>query len=129
MELHSAVQQEGCGGDAPQAVGNHLLSYSQVGRGDLKDSQGWEEVPVWGNKRTATQPVPPSQVPLHNRYEALELEGQGDVDVGEGPSMQERLPGANQTAPHIFTTSIRKKRRAVTIGDSLLRELRARYAA
>ena len=68
-------------------------------------------------------------MPLHNRYEALELEGQGDVDVGEGPSMQERLPGANQTAPHIFTTSIRKKRRAVTIGDSLLRELRARYAA
>ena len=69
---------EECGGDAPQAVGDHLLSHSQVGRGNLKDSKGWKEVPVWGNK----QPVPPSQVPLHNRYDALELEVLGDVDVG-----------------------------------------------
>ena len=48
--------QEGCRGDAPQAVGDHLLSHSQVGRGDLKDSKGWKQVPVWGNKQTASQP-------------------------------------------------------------------------
>lgn len=83
--------QEGCGGDAPQAVGEHLPSHSQVGRGDLKDSEGRKQVPVQGNKQTAPQPVPPSQVPLYNRYEALELEGLGDVDVGESPSVQERL--------------------------------------
>lgn len=59
--------QEGCEGDAPQSVENHLLSHSQVGRGDLKDSEGWKQVPVWGNKHTAPQPVPPSQAPLHNR--------------------------------------------------------------
>ena len=75
--------QEGCGGDAPQAVGDHLLSHSQVGRGDLKDSEGWKQIPVWGNKQIAPQPAPPSQVPLHNTYEALELEGLGNVDVGE----------------------------------------------
>jgi len=92
-----------------------------VGRGDLKDSEGWKQVPVWGNKRTVPQPVPPSQVPLHNRCEALELEGLGDVDAGESPSMQERLPNASQSAPRFATTSDRKKRRAVIIGDSLLR--------
>ena len=102
-------------------MGDHLLSHSQVGRGDLKDSEGWKQVPVWGNKWTTPQPVPPSQVPLHNRYEALELEGLGDVDVGESPSVQERLPKAGQSAPRSATVSVRKKRRAVVIGDSLLR--------
>ena len=34
--------QEGCGGDAPQAVGDHLLSHSLVGRGELKDREGWK---------------------------------------------------------------------------------------
>jgi len=55
--------QEGCGGDALQAAGAHLPSHCQVGGGDLKDSKGWKQVPVWGNKRTAPHPVPPSQVP------------------------------------------------------------------
>ena len=66
--------QEGCRGDAPQVVGGHLPSHSQVVRGDIKDSNRWKQVPVRGNKRTAPQPVPPSQVPLHNRYEAPELD-------------------------------------------------------
>ena len=80
--------QEGCGGNARQAVVDHVLSHSQVGRGDLKDSEGWKQVPVWGNK----QPVPPSQVPLHNRYEALELDGLGAVDVGESPLCRRGCP-------------------------------------
>ena len=97
-----------------------MLSHSQVGRGDLKDSEGWKQVPGWGNKWTTPQPVPPSQVPLHNRYEALQLEGLGAVEIGESPSVQERLPKASQSAP-CFATSVRKKRKAVVIGDSLLR--------
>ena len=52
-----------------------------------------------------------------NTYEALGMEGQGDVDVGEGPSMQKRLPGASHTAPHIATASVTRKRRAVIIGE------------
>jgi len=59
--------------------------------------------------------------PYNTRYEALELEGLGDVDVGESPSVQERLPKAGQSAPRSATVSVRKKRRAVVIGDSLLR--------
>ena len=104
--------QEGCRGDAPQAVRDHLPSHSQVGRGDLKDSEGWKQVPVQGSKQTAPQPVPPSQVPLHNTYEALELDGLGDVDVGEGPHKQERLSRGSQTAPRIAIASIRIKRKA-----------------
>ena len=54
--------QEGCEADALQAVGDHLLSHSVVRRGNLKDSEGWKQVPVPGNKWTASQPVPPFQV-------------------------------------------------------------------
>ena len=33
-------QQEGCGGDTPQAVGGHLLFHSQVGWSNLEDNEG-----------------------------------------------------------------------------------------
>jgi len=49
------------------------------------------------------------------------LEGLGDVDVGECPSVQEGLPKASQPAPSFATTTVRKKIRPVVIGDSLLR--------
>ena len=32
--------QEGCGGDAPQAVEDHLLFHSQVGWSNLEDNEG-----------------------------------------------------------------------------------------
>ena len=51
----------------------------------------------------------------------LELEGLGDVDVGESPSVQERLPKASQSDSRSTTVSVRKKRGAVVIGDSFLR--------
>ena len=52
----------------------------------------------------------------------MELEALGAVDVGESPSMQGRLPKASQSAPRFATTSVRKKRKAVIIGDFLLKE-------
>ena len=99
--------QEGWGGGGPQAVGDHLLSHSQVGWGDLKDSEVWKEVPLWGNKWAAPQPVPPTQVHLRNRYVALELDALGAVVVGKSPSVQVRLPKASQSVP-CFATSVRK---------------------
>ena len=113
--------QEAHRGDALQAVGDRLLSPSQVGEGELRDSEGWKQVPVCGSEGTASHPVPLSQVPLHNRFKVLELEGLGGVDVGEGPHTQERLSRGSQTAPRIAIASIRKKRKAVIIGDPLLR--------
>ena len=94
-------------------------SHGQVERGNLKDSEGWKQVHVKGNKRTAPQSVPPSQVPLRSRYEALELDRLGEVDVGQSPSVQERLPKASQSVPCFATTSVRKKRRAVIIGTQI----------
>ena len=99
---------------------DHLPFHSQVGRGYLEDSKGWKQVPVWGNKQTTPQPVPPSQVPLQNRYEALELKGLGDVDVGACPSCRRGCPRLVSLLPILLQLS-QEKRRAVIIADSLLR--------
>lgn len=47
-----------------------------------------------------------------NTYEALGLEGQGDVDVDEGPSTLQGLPWASQTAlcHHIINRERKKSR-------------------
>ena len=50
--------QEAHRGDALQAVGDRLLSPSQVGEGELRDSEVWKQVPVWGSEGTASHPVP-----------------------------------------------------------------------
>lgn len=63
-------------------------------------------------------------MPLQNKYEALELEGQGN-DSEEG--LSGGLPRASQSTPHITTRAVKKERRVI-VGDSLLRELRALYA-
>ena len=52
-----------------------MPSHSQMVGGELRDSEGWKQGPDQGSKQTASQPVPPSQMPLNNRYEVLELEG------------------------------------------------------
>jgi len=39
--------------------------------------------------------------------------------VGEGPSRG--LPRTSQSAPHIVTAPVKKKRRVIVIGDSLLK--------
>lgn len=69
-----------------------------------------KQVPLWDNKQTAPQPVPASQVPLHNGYEALELKGRGYVNAGESPSMQERLP-KSVCCPFCYNVSQEKKRK------------------
>lgn len=77
VETRSAIPTGAVLGDAPPAVGDRLLPHSQVGRGDLRDSEGCKQVPDGGSKPTAPQPVPPPQVLLQNSYEDLELEGLG----------------------------------------------------
>jgi len=58
-------------------------------------------------------------VPLRNRYEALEPEGQAIGEADEGP--RTGLPRTRQSAPCIMSASTKKKRRIIVIGDSLLR--------
>jgi len=47
------------------------------------------------------------------------MEGQANDKVDEGPPMG--LPRARQSDPHIMTASMKKKRRVIVIGDSLLK--------
>ncbi|KAK4825626.1 hypothetical protein QYF61_001306 [Mycteria americana] len=61
------------------------------------------------------------QVPLHNRYEALEVEGQSMEDGDDGPSIPEVSPRSERQTFHINITSARKRRQVIVVGDSLLR--------
>lgn len=73
------------------------------------------------NRQKPSLPTSPSQVPLYNRYRALDVEEQSMDDEDKGPSPPEVLPRPERPIPHIKTSSTRKKRRVVVVCDSLLR--------
>jgi len=56
-------------------------------------------------------------VPLYNRYEVLDVEGQPMDDVDDYPSTAEVLPRSERPMPCITTTSMRKQRRVIVVGD------------
>lgn len=58
------------------------LSLLDRGR-DLRD--GTETVSAWDHRQILSLPTSHSKVPLHRRFEALELEGEMSVDVVESP--------------------------------------------
>ncbi|KAK4808483.1 hypothetical protein QYF61_005800, partial [Mycteria americana] len=73
--------------EAPQEAEDPLPSCHQAeGRGPRRQGER-KQVPARGGRWTP-RPPSPSQLPLHNRYGALDLEGQAneDEDVGEDPS-------------------------------------------
>jgi len=74
--------------------------------------------PSWHDKQLPSQPTLVSQVPLHNRFEVLELEGEMSEDVMGGPSM--RLPRVRRWTQHLKIASTRKDRRVIVVGNSLL---------
>jgi len=104
---------------APQEEEDPLPSCHRAERGDLRDGGERKRVPAWGSKRIPSRPPSPAQLPLGNRYRALECEGPANEHVGEGPSVG--LPRMSQSAPRITTALTKKKRRVIVIGDSLLR--------
>ena len=104
---------------APQEAEDPLPSCHQVEGEDLRDKGEWKQVPAWGSRRIPSQPPSLSQFPLYNRYGALELEGQVNENVSEGPSRG--LPRVSQSTPCLLTASVKKKRRVIVIGESLLR--------
>ena len=59
-------------------------------------------------------------MPLHNRYEALEVEGQSMEDGDDSLSTPEVSPRSERTSC-INTTPTRKRRWVIVVGDSLLR--------
>ena len=59
------------------------------------------------------------QLPLGNRFHTLEIEGEVSGEVME--DLPRRKPKARQSPPRLQTSSVRKERRVVVMGDSLLR--------
>ncbi|KAK4818826.1 LOW QUALITY PROTEIN: hypothetical protein QYF61_019863 [Mycteria americana] len=86
---------------------------------DLRDRGQWRRAPAQRSRHVSSVTTPPSQVPLHNRYEALQVEPNNNED--DGSSSLEVLPRLSRTTPCIKTASIKKKRRVIVIGDSLLK--------
>lgn len=117
---HTLPPWEKCSGlEAQQELWEPRSSHHQAEGGDLKYEGEWKKVPAQGCRRIPSQPLLPSWVPLRSRYEALEHEGQAH-DIGE-EGQSGGLSGTGQSARWITTSSVKKERRVVVLGHSLLR--------
>ncbi|KAK4810861.1 hypothetical protein QYF61_008833 [Mycteria americana] len=105
---------------APDQRDSVPSSHQDVGR-DLRGSSEWKQVHKQGSKRMPSLPATPPQVPLHNRYKALEVEDQSVDNEDVNPSTPEERPRPERHTPRITTTSTKKKRCVIVVGDSLLR--------
>lgn len=77
--------------------GMHSLpSHHQAEEGHLREEGEWKQVSAWGDRQIHSQSTSPSQVPLYNRYEALESYNQGYEEMDEGSSGLEDLYKAGQ---------------------------------
>jgi len=112
-------QREWCQGDVPQNVVEplHCCCWAEVG--DQKHEEGWKRVPVWHCGQPSSLPISLQQAPLHNRFQALDVEGEVGEDVAEGPSM--RSNRKRQLTPRLKTASDKKETRVIVIHDSLQR--------
>ncbi|RMC01167.1 hypothetical protein DUI87_22258 [Hirundo rustica rustica] len=100
-----------------------FASHSQGIEGHLVDEGEWKLVPAWGGStKNSSRPPSPSQVPVQNRYEALDLERQtDDLDDLEVNYLPSEPPSYDSSVRWISTSNIKKKRRVVVVGDFLLR--------
>jgi len=94
---------------APRKAENPLPSCHRAERGYLRVGGEWKRVPARGGKRIPSWPPSPAQLPLSNRYGALECEGPATEDVGESEAPSRRLPRTSQTAPLLQLPRLRKK--------------------
>lgn len=103
----------------PPVVVDPLPCCCWVEGDNLREEEDWKWDPAQNHRQPPSWPTSVPQVPLHNRFEALELEGEvSEVAVG-GPPL--RLPRMRQSAPYLETASAKKDRRAIVVGNSLLR--------
>ena len=68
-------------------------------KGNTCLQKNMEASPCSGWQTNHSLPTSPSQVPLYNRYEALDVEGQSIDDVDDGPSTPEVLPRSERPTP------------------------------
>ncbi|RMC00755.1 hypothetical protein DUI87_22438 [Hirundo rustica rustica] len=109
--------------EAHQNSEDSYASPFQAIEGQLVDEGEWKLVPAQGgNNKNSSRPPSPSQVPLQNRYEGLDLESQpDDLDDLEGNYWPTEPPSYDPPVRLISTSNIKKKRRVIVVGDSLLR--------
>ncbi|KGL92731.1 hypothetical protein N301_10736, partial [Charadrius vociferus] len=108
--------------DKPPAAESSHSSPQSAEQGGLEDRGQWQHVPA-RRSRCRRHPCPttltPSQVPLHNRYTVLQEERNNSED-GNPPRLEDSLR-PSQTTTQIKTSSVKKKRRVIVMGDSILR--------
>ncbi|XP_053823847.1 uncharacterized protein LOC128801764 isoform X1 [Vidua chalybeata] len=106
--------------EAHQESEGSYVSHSQAIEGHLVDEGEWKWVPArGGNNKNPSCPPSPSQLPLQNRYEALDLDSQTD-DLEEN-YLPSEPPNYDSSKKSITTSNVKKKRRVIVVGDSLLR--------
>ncbi|XP_066858120.1 uncharacterized protein [Anser cygnoides] len=106
-------------GETPQIVVDPLPCCCQAEGVDLGYEEEWKRVPAWRCRQRPSLLASPSQVPVHNRFEALELERPVGEDVFKSPPR--RLPRARKSTPCLKTAFTKKERRVIVVGDSLFR--------
>ena len=107
-------QREGCQGNTHTEVVDPLPCHSQT---ELTE-EGWKSIPAQHHWLTPCRPTPLPQVPLSNRLEMLEIEG--DMSGEARQDLLRREPRLRQSPPCLETASVRKGRRGIVVGDSLL---------
>ncbi|GAB0188521.1 pyruvate dehydrogenase protein X component, mitochondrial [Grus japonensis] len=97
--LPSLRQKQGQPPAKNQDQGDPVSFPCQDEGSSLKERSEWRQVHTQGGRQTSSLPTLPSQVPLYNRYEALDVEGQSMDDVDDGPSTPEVLPKSEDPPP------------------------------
>ena len=82
--------KEGHRDETPQVVVDPLPCRCRAEGGDLGDEEEWKQVFARHRRERPSLPALPSQVPLHNRFEALEFERLVGEDEVNSP--HRRLP-------------------------------------
>ena len=85
-----------------------LSSLRLAEHSDLRDRGQQQQVAAQHSRHVSSVTTPPSQVPLHNRYEALQVELKNNEADGS-PSLDVTLR-LNQPIPCVKTASTKKKK-------------------
>jgi len=97
-----------CQGNIPRKVVDSLPCHSQT---DLADEEGWKRVLGQRPGRTPNLPTILPQVPLNDRFETLEIEG--EVNGEARVDLPRRETRVMQSSPHLETAFVGKDRRVI----------------
>jgi len=87
-----------------------VTSPHQAERREARENSEWKRVRNQGRRRTLPLPTTSPQVPLRNRYEALDVEDKAVDGAGVDPSTSEEAQRSEGPPSRITTSSKRRKR-------------------